>query len=117
MASSASTIAEETPPLIELSQLKLSKTAPKYSLPRKPRQCHAEASLRSSFCCSARFLADANVDRTPRPRARPDVDPGPSRTAIPGGQVHPFVIPEPAEAEMASVLEEVTAGYAVTKVT
>src|SRR6516162_4853779 len=90
-----------------------------HSLGKKtPVKCHtgAEFSLRSLFCSYARFLADADVDGSPHPRARRDVDPRPSRTAVPGGQEYPLVIPEPAESEMASVLEEVTPDYAVTEV-
>src|SRR5215469_14158760 len=58
------------------------------------------------------FLTDADVHGAPCPHARRDVDPRPSRTAIPGGQEHPLAIKEAAETEMASVLEEVAAYYA-----
>jgi hypothetical protein len=64
------------------------------------------------FTPGARFLTNADVNGTPRPRARRDVHPRPSRTATPVGQEHPFAIEEAAETEMASVLEEVTAHYA-----
>src|SRR5215472_8333586 len=58
------------------------------------------------------FLTDADVHGAPCPHARRDVDPRPSRTAIPGGQEHPLAIKEAAETEMASVLEKVAAYYA-----
>ena len=59
-------------------------------------------------------LADADVNRSPRPSPRRDVDPRPGGAVVPGGQEHPIAVEEAAEAEMPSVFEEVAANDAAT---
>jgi hypothetical protein len=54
-------------------------------------------------------LADADINRPPRPHSRSHVDPRPCGAVIPGVQEHPFAVKETAEAEMASMFEEVAA--------
>ena len=58
-----------------------------------------------SYVC----LADADVNRTPSPGSGRDVYPRPGSAVIPGVQEHPFAVKETAEAEMASMFEEVAA--------
>ncbi len=57
--------------------------------------------------------ADADINRHPRPSSWRDVHPCISRAVIPTVQEYPFAVEETAEAEMAPVLEEVTADHAV----
>ena len=52
-------------------------------------------------------LADADVDRPPRPHARCNVHPDKGRTVIPAVQEYPLAVPEPTEAEVSAVFEEV----------
>jgi hypothetical protein len=54
-------------------------------------------------------LADADINRSPRPNSRRDVDPSPGGTAIPIGQEYPVTMEEAAEAEVSAVFEEVAA--------
>jgi hypothetical protein len=61
-----------------------------------------------SYVC----LADADVNRTPSPDSGRDVHPRPGIAVIPGVQEHPFAVKETAEAEMASMFEEVAADHA-----
>src|SRR5215471_7286714 len=52
-------------------------------------------------------LADADVDRPPRPHARCNVHPDKGRTVVPAVQKYPLAVPEPTEAEASAVFEEV----------
>lgn len=57
-------------------------------------------------------LPNADVYRTPRKHAWRDRYPRPCSAAVPVRQVHPFVMPEAAEAEAPSVLEKIAANDA-----
>src|SRR5438045_3290119 len=65
------------------------------------------------FCrpmnCDRRGLADANINRSPRPSSRRDMDPRPGGTVIPVAQENPFAMKEATETEMAAVFEKVAA--------
>lgn len=61
-----------------------------------------------------RRLADADVNRGPRPSSRRDVHPRVSRAVAPGVQEHPFAVKEATETEMPAVFEEVAAHDAAT---
>ena len=67
--------------------------------------CRASAHMRSqSRACT---LADADVDRPPRPHARCNAHPDKGRTVVPAVQEYPLAVPEPTEAEASAVFEEV----------
>jgi hypothetical protein len=70
----------------------------------RPSQRH-----RRRQTANAPTLTDADVDRTPSPNARRDMDPHPRGAAAPVVQEHPLAVPEAAEAEVASVFEEIAA--------
>src|SRR6516165_6046340 len=80
---------------------------------KKPRLVRPGLSFSYVRRSSKALLTDADINRSPRPSSRRDIDPGPSGTAIPVGQEYPIAVPEAAETEMTSVLEEVAAHYAV----
>jgi hypothetical protein len=52
-------------------------------------------------------LANADVNRTPRPHSRSDVDPCPGRAVIKAGQEHELAVEETAEVEVPPVFEKV----------
>jgi hypothetical protein len=56
-----------------------------------------------------RGLADADINRSPRPSSGRDVDPRPGGAVIKAIQEHHLPVEEPTETEMASVFEEVAA--------
>ena len=58
---------------------------------------------------SSARLADADIDRPPRPHAGRDVDPRKCRAVIPGVQEHPCAVEETAETEVSAMFEEVAA--------
>src|SRR5262249_18326268 len=53
-------------------------------------------------------LANANINRPPRPHARCNMHPDKGRTVVPAVQEYPLAVPEPTEAEASAVFEEVT---------